>query len=85
MPLNGPLDFEVVAWGVGADEQQNDVGGVELLVNDLERFVTGENLVLASTGNDALAFEEGEVIGQLGLQCFVVGGVGELYGNGLAL
>jgi len=61
MSFNGSLDFEVVAGvvgeGVGADERQNDVGSVKLLVDDLGGFVAGKNLALAPTGDDALAFE----------------------------
>ncbi len=88
VPLDGALDFEVVAGVVGervsADQKQNDVGGVELLVDGLGAIVAGENLMAAPAGDNALAFEQGEVIGELGLQGFVGGGLGDVEGNRLA-
>ena len=79
VPLDGTLDFEVVAGvvgdRVGADQQQNDIGGVELLVDGLGAIVTGENLVAAPATDDVMAFEQGEMVGQLGLQIFVGGGI----------
>lgn len=61
VPLDRPLDLEVVAGvvgeGVGANQQQNDVGGVELLMDGLGAIVVGENLVIAPALDDALAFD----------------------------
>lgn len=60
MPFDSALDFEgvagVVGEGVGADQQQNDVGGVDLPVDGLGAIVAGKNLVTAPTGDDALIF-----------------------------
>lgn len=89
MPFHGTLDFEVVAGvvgeGAGADHQQNDIGGIELLVDGLSAIVAGEYLVAAPASYNALAFEQGEVVGELGLQGFVGGGVGKVEGNEFAL
>ncbi|MGF1523746.1 MAG: hypothetical protein ACFBSF_15625 [Leptolyngbyaceae cyanobacterium] len=73
--FDGASAFEVVAGvigeEVGADQQQNNVGGIEPLVDDLGGFVTGEDLAVALVGDDVLTLEQGEMIGELGLRGFV--------------
>ncbi|NJL87790.1 MAG: hypothetical protein HC886_20275 [Leptolyngbyaceae cyanobacterium SM1_1_3] len=53
---------------VGADQQQDDVGGVELLLLDsLSAIATGKNLALAPNGDDFWRSERGKVVDELGL------------------
>lgn len=58
------LDFEVVRGvsgdRIGTDQQQNNIGGVELLVDDLGAIAAGKNVLTAPAHDDALAFELGQ-------------------------
>jgi hypothetical protein len=60
MPFDGALDFEVVAGvvgeGVGADQQQNDVGGVDLLVDGLGEIASVENFLANSPVPNSINF-----------------------------
>ena len=51
------LDFEVAAGisgdRIGTVQQQNNVGGVELLVDDLGAIAAGKNLLWGNRGNTA--------------------------------
>ena len=55
MVFHCPVDFDVVAGvvgdQVGADQQQDNVGAVEAIVDHLSAFVAGKDLAVVPTGN----------------------------------
>ena len=62
---------------VGADEEQDEVGGVESIARFTGAIAPGGDLAIAPVGDDSFAFEQAEVLAQFIAPGFVLGGVGD--------
>ena len=81
MALEGALHFEVVAVvridKPSRDQQQNDFGGFELLLDCGIPLGPGFDIAVLPGANLALALEEGQVHDQVILKGFIAVGVGD--------
>jgi len=87
MALNGLLQLNAPAVvrvdEVGTDQQQNDIGGFEVVVNGLCPVGAASNLPVIPGLDEPLAFEGGQVGPEIVQYGFVFVGVGDEGGDGV--
>jgi hypothetical protein len=80
MPLQGPFQLDVVAvigsQEVGADQQQNDVGCIQIFIDGARPFRSRRDPAVMPGMDHPLALQGGEVGAQIFTQLLIPVGVG---------